>query len=237
MSVFIATPEQTEIVYPESDGQPIGENTVQFHWIVLIKQGLESVFRDRGDVFVAGDLFWYPVEGNPKIRVAPDAMVVIGRPPGHRRSYLQWKEDGIAPQVVFEVQSPGNRTWELEQKLLFYETHGVQEYYLYDPEFNELSGWQREGNELVGIAPMNGWKSPQLGIRFDMSGPELRIVRPDGHDFVTYAELEEQRDQITQERDQITQERDQIAQDRNLARQEVERLAARLRELGVDPEA
>ena len=230
MSVFIATPEQTEIVYPESDGQPIGENTVQFHWIVLIKQGLESVFRDRGDVFVAGDLFWYPVEGNPKIRVAPDAMVVMGRPPGHRRSYLQWKEEGIAPQVVFEVQSPGNRTWELEQKLLFYETHGVQEYYLYDPEFNELWGWRRQGSELVGIGSMNGWKSPLLGIGFDLTGPELRIVRPDGHDFVTYAELEEQRDQITQERDQITQERD-------LAQQQVERLAARLRELGVDPEA
>jgi Uma2 family endonuclease len=230
MSVFIATPEQTEIVYPESDGQPIGENTIQFHWIVLIKQGLESVFRDRRDVFVAGDLFWYPVEGNAKIRVAPDAMVVIGRPPGHRRSYLQWKEEGIAPQVVFEVQSPGNRTWELEQKLLFYETHGVQEYYLYDPEYKELSGWQRQGDELVGIAPMNGWQSPHLGIRFEMSGPELRIVRPDGHDFVTYAELEEQRDQIAHERDQI-------AEDRDLARQEVERLAARLRELGVDPEA
>jgi hypothetical protein len=70
-----------------------------------------------------------------------------------------------------------------------------------------------------------------------MSGPELRIVRPDGHDFVSFAELEDQRDQIAQQRDQIAQDRDQIAQDRNLARQEVARLAARLRELGVDPEA
>ncbi len=223
MSVFISTPKQTDVVYPESDGQPIGENTVQFHWIVLIKQGLESVFRNRPDVFVAGDLFWYPVEGNPKIRVAPDAMVVLGRPQGHRRSYLQWEEDGIPPQVVFKVQSPGNRTWELEQKLLFYENYGVQEYYLYDPDFNELSGWQRQGSELVAIASMNGWKSPLLGIGFDMSGPELRIIRPDGHDFVSFAELEDQRDQIAQERD--------------LARQEVERLAAKLRELGVDPEA
>lgn len=57
MSVFIAAPKQAEIVYPESDGQPIGENTIQFHWIVLIKQGLESVFRNRADVFVAGNLF------------------------------------------------------------------------------------------------------------------------------------------------------------------------------------
>ncbi|MBV8487092.1 MAG: hypothetical protein JO161_02320 [Planctomycetaceae bacterium] len=47
---------------------------------------------------------------------------------------------------------------------------------------------------------------------------------------MSYAELEEQRDRIAHERDQI-------AQDRDLARQEVERLTARLRELGIDPDA
>src|SRR4051812_16027135 len=118
MSVSNSTPKQSGIIYPESDGQPIAENTVQFRWIVTIKEGLDSLFRDRADVFVAGDLFWYPVEGKPKIRVAPDMMVVLGRPKGDRRSYLQWEEGGIPPQVVFEVLSPGNRTWEMEQKLL-----------------------------------------------------------------------------------------------------------------------
>jgi hypothetical protein len=76
-----------EIIYTESDGKPMADNTKQFEWIVKIKEGLEILFNDAPDVFVAGDFFWYPVEGNNKIRVAPDAMVVFGRPKGHRGSY------------------------------------------------------------------------------------------------------------------------------------------------------
>jgi len=103
MSISITTPRRPAIVYPDSDGKPIAENTLQFEWIVTIKEGLDRAFHDRPDVFVAGDLFWYPVEGRPDICTAPDALVAIGRPKGHRGSYKQWEEDGIAPQVVFEV--------------------------------------------------------------------------------------------------------------------------------------
>ena len=81
------------IDYPETDGEPMAENTTQFEWIVTIKSGLDWVFRDSSEVFVAGDLFWYPVVGHPEIRQAPDVMAVLGRPKVHRRSYLQWEED------------------------------------------------------------------------------------------------------------------------------------------------
>ena len=90
-----------EIVYPESDGQPMADNTKQFRWIVTIEGGIDALFKDDPNVFVAGDLLWYPVEGQPTIRMAPDAMVVFGRPKGDRGSYQQWREAGIAPQVVF----------------------------------------------------------------------------------------------------------------------------------------
>ncbi|MFM8294463.1 MAG: Uma2 family endonuclease, partial [Microcystaceae cyanobacterium] len=80
------------IIYPDSDGQPMAENTLQFEWIVIVKENLELLFGDRPDVFVAGDLLWYPVEGNNKIRRAPDAMVALGRPKGYRGSYKQWEE-------------------------------------------------------------------------------------------------------------------------------------------------
>ena len=42
--------------YPESDGQPMAENTEQYEWLVKIKENLEILFADREDVFVAGDL-------------------------------------------------------------------------------------------------------------------------------------------------------------------------------------
>jgi len=47
-------------------------------------------------------------------------MVAFGRPKGDRGSYQQWKE-GIAPQVVFEVRSPGNSQTEMDKKLVFYD--------------------------------------------------------------------------------------------------------------------
>ncbi len=94
------------IIYPERDGKRMSDNTEHFNWIVKIKENLEGLFADRPDVFVAGDLLWYPVEGNNKIRTAPDTMVAIGRPKVKRGSYRQWEEGNIAPQVVFEIQTP-----------------------------------------------------------------------------------------------------------------------------------
>ena len=94
MSTTFTQPPQSTIDYPDDDGQPMSENTLQFKWIVMIKEGLETLFRHDPNVFVAGDLLWYPEEGKPKIRQAPDAMVVFGRPKGDRGSYRQWEEGG-----------------------------------------------------------------------------------------------------------------------------------------------
>jgi hypothetical protein len=41
---------------------------------------------------------------------------------------------------------------------------------------------------------MNGFVSPRLGIRFDTSGAELVIARPDGERFLTFQELRDERD-------------------------------------------
>ncbi len=54
----------TEIIYPDSDGQPMADNTLQFRWITTIKTNLDWLFRQQSDVFVAGDLLWYPVEND-----------------------------------------------------------------------------------------------------------------------------------------------------------------------------
>ncbi len=190
----LATPYPKPLIdYPDSDGQPMAENTLQFEWIVVLKENLDLLFSDRPDVFVAGDLLWYPVEGNNKIRRAPDVLVVFGRPKGYRGSYQQWEEEGIAPQVVFEVLSPGNRLQEMAEKFEFYQTYGVEEYYLYDPEAVELSGWLRQGGQLQPIATLNQWVSPRLGIRFDLRDEQLVIHTPQGDTFLTFAELDRRR--------------------------------------------
>ena len=50
-----------KIIYPDCDGQPMAESTEHYQWIVTITGGLESLFKSDRDVFVAGDLLWYPV--------------------------------------------------------------------------------------------------------------------------------------------------------------------------------
>ncbi len=206
---------KSEIIYPERDGNSMSDNTTQFRWITTIKSNLDWLFAKDEQVFVAGDLLWYPLENNNKKRQAPDIMVVFGRPKGDRGSYQQWKENNIAPQVVFEIISPGNTQKEMNKKLLFYEHHGVEEYYIYDPEKNDFSGLLKNEQELEVIEDIDNWISPRLGIRFQLAEPELIIYYPDGQSFSSYSE----------EKDKAEQER-----------QRAEKLAAKLRELGINPE-
>ena len=194
----------------------MADNTKQFRWIVTIQGGLDALFKNDPNIFVAGDLFWYPVEGDNTIRKAPDVMIVFGRPKGDRGSYQQWQENNIAPQVVFEILSPGNRLTEMLNKMRFYERYGVEECYIYNPEGAELSGYLlRSGEELREIDPIAGWMSPRLGVRFELSSEGLELYRPDGQKLATYVELDQQRE---------------------LAQQRAERLAAKLQELGIDPD-
>jgi Uma2 family endonuclease len=200
------------VIYPDSDGKPMADNTKQFEWIVTIAGGLQALFADNPNVFVAGDLLWYPVEGDNKTRIAPDALVAFGRPKGHRGSYQQWEEGGVAPQVVFEVLSPGNTRREMTEKLAFYDRYGVEEYYLYDPDNGRLQGWWRQGGRLVEIAQMRGWVSPWLGVRFELEGMDLCLIRPDGRRFAGYVEMDQRAESAEQRAEQEAQRAEQEAQ-------------------------
>ena len=251
------TTTQQNIVYPDSDGQPMADNTIQFRWIQTIYHNLAWLFADNREVFVAGDLLWYPVEGDNKTRQAPDVMVVFGVEKGDRGSYQQWKEKGIAPQVVFEIRSPGNRQKELDRKLLFYDRYGVEEYYLYDPDRNDLSGWLRTQGRLDMIEAVENWVSPRLEIRFALSEEILQLYRPDGQRFLTPIEVEQQLQQERLRAEQVTteleqerlrseqeqlraeQERqrvEQITTELEQERQRAQRLEQLLREAGIDPD-
>ncbi|TPX27598.1 Uma2 family endonuclease [Cylindrospermopsis raciborskii] len=216
----------SEIVYPESDGEPMADNTRQFTWIVKIKENLEILFKYNADVFVAGDLFWYPVKGSNKIKLAPDTMVVFGRPKGHRGSYRQWEEDNIPPQVVFEILSPGNTQDEMDKKKLFYLKHGVEEYYVYDPDRISLEVSIRENNSFKEIKDFSVWTSPRLNIRFDMTGDELVIYYPDGGRFLSPVELSNYAEQENQRAERETQraEREKLLKEQETQRAEREKL-------------
>ncbi|BAZ06315.1 Uma2 family endonuclease [Calothrix sp. NIES-3974] len=210
-----------DLYFPDSDGKPMADNTEQFKWIVLIKENLEILFANDPNVFVAGDLLWYPVKSRIISPVAPDVMVVFGRPKGRRGSYKQWQEDNISPQVVYEILSPSNNLEEMERKLEFYQTYGVEEYYQYDPDRYELKGWLRQGEQLIPIAHIDGWTSPRLGVSFSIDNHELIIYRPDGTPFLTPVELEQK---AQQERLRAEQERLRAEQERLRAEETMQQL-------------
>jgi len=225
----------------------MSDNTLQYQWIVTIQGGLDSLLGD----FVGGNLLWYPDPTTDKIRMAPDVLVALGRPKGHRGSYKQWLEGGVAPQVVFEVLSPSNTRPQMDDKRRLYQRHGVREYYELDPHNNRLRGWRRGGDLLIEIANMDGWTSPLLQIRFFLGQTEPRIEHPDGSPFLTFnqerrrAEQEHRRAEQEQLRaeqalQEVEQERLRVQQADARAEQErlrADRLAARLRALGIDPES
>jgi Uma2 family endonuclease len=211
-----------QIIYPSNDGQPMADSTIQYQWITTIKGGCDAIFKDDNNVFVAGDLLWYPLEGKPNLCQAPDVMVVFGRPKNERKSYRQWLEDNIAPQVVFEVRSESDSQTKMDKKLVFYNRYGVEEYYLYNPRDKDLSGWLRTDGLLDVVEAMSGWVSPRLGVRFEMGEQGLELYAPNGEKFVDYVELYQQRQEERQQKE--------------LAQQRAERLAAQLRAAGIEPE-
>jgi Uma2 family endonuclease len=216
----ISAQQLQEIIYPDSDGKPMADNTIQYQYIITIQVGLDRLFDQQPDVFVAGDLLWYPVKGRRDISAAPDVMVAFGRPKGDRGSYKQWEEGGLAPQVVFEILSPSNTATEMRSRRKLYARHGVEEYYEYDPDSGTLEIWQRSGDFFRLIAFEGEWRSPRLGVTLKVeTDGTLGVYGPDGRRF------EKPKDALSHADAEIAE-----------ARAEIARLTAKLRELGVEPE-
>jgi Uma2 family endonuclease len=242
----------------------MADNTLQDQWIDRIKGGLDALFRDDPNIFVASNLMWYPVEGNNRRRLAPDVMVAFGLPKGQRDSYVV-HEEGVSPQVFFEILSPSNRKRVMDFKRKIYELYGVEEYYVFNPYKIKLEVWLREDDAFRPIpeAETSGWVSPRLGIRFELA-EDMTIYAPDGRPFLDYAEVARERDESERQANEerrlraeserkADEERHRADEERRLrveserkadeerrrrleSNERAERLAARLRELGIDPD-
>jgi Uma2 family endonuclease len=230
-----ASPRPALVVYPESDGKPMSDNMKQRRWIMRLHGNLLIRHANDPDVLVTADLLWYAVEGFPEVRAAPDVMVVFGRPKHDRGSYLQWLEDDVAPQVVFEILSPGNDYAEMQDKYNWYEEFGVEEYYVFDPNRpDRLFVYLREGAIFRPVKSPHGFVSPRMGIRFDLSGPEMEVFYPDGRRFLDVQELDALRAEAERRAaDALKQaaEADKRATDADKRAAEAERLRKREREL------
>jgi Uma2 family endonuclease len=212
----------------------MAESDYQRPYIAYGTEVLDIFFANRPDVYVSGNVLMYYEEGNPKASVAPDVFVVFNRPKGKRTSYKVWQEDNQCPSFVLEITSKSTLSEDQGIKRGLYAFLGVPEYFQYDPSADylepPLQGYRLvDGNYLPLPAmplPDGGLSvnSEILGLALHLEQGELRFYNPKtGEKLLSHAEAEAAR--------QTAEAARQTAEDR------AERLAARLRELGIDPDA
>lgn len=177
----MSIPLSREIVYPESDGKPMGETELHRQEITYVIEALAHRFREAADVYVNGDMFLYFEEGNPRAVVCPDVMVVPGSSKAVRRTWKTWNEGGRLPSFVVEVTSRDTRSEDLGKKKDLYERLGVEEYFLYDPLEEYLSprlrGFRRVGECFQPVRPRRDGSldSQTMSVTFRPEGDRLRL--------------------------------------------------------------
>ena len=225
-----------EIVYPDTDGQPMGET--EFHVVATLHlyDALRHFFRNTPDVYVIADMFLYYEEGNPRANKAPDVMVVKGVEKRKRRTFKTWEEHA-APCVIFEVTSKSTMVEDMISKSMLYASLGVREYFLFDPlqEYldNSLMGFRLEGNEYVAMQPDEDGLlfSQELGVALTVQEHLVRILDPHTHQPVPA--LDEAVAKAEQEAQRAEQEAQRAEQERRraeVAEVEIARLRAMLKD-------
>ena len=77
---------------------------------------------------------------------------------------------------------------------------------------------------------MNGWVSPLLEIRFELTENTLEIYRPDGRRFLTPVEMDQLREQERQEKELAQAQTEQERQEKELAQAQAQQERQRAEE-------
>ena len=189
------------VYYPSSDGKPMAETGIHVHALLMLYHLLQIFYKDRSDVLVTGNQFWYWEKGNPKARRAPDVMVVQGvpkEPP--RRSYRMWLEGNTLPAAIFEMSSRKTIEMDLGVKFQLYERLGVHEYFMFDPDRRvlrpALQGYRLIGGKYEQIPSVDETLESDLGLRLHIEDKILRLVDVRTGDLVLFPseEAEQERE-------------------------------------------
>ena len=227
------------------DGEPLETHRHRLAMNLLI-DSVEVTLSHREDYFVGGNMFVYYSRDQAMNRDfrGPDCFVVLGVPGDReRRGWVVWEEEGRYPNIIVELMSPSTARVDLTQKKDLYEgTFRTPEYFVYDPFKPEsLRGWRlNSDNGYQELEPNeNGWLwcsqlQHWLGLWSGRIHREravwLRFYTPQGELVQLPREVERQRAEAERQRAEVERQRAEAE------RQRAERLAAKLRELGVNPE-
>ncbi|MEJ1933464.1 Uma2 family endonuclease [Nostoc sp. NIES-2111] len=215
MTSALSPNQRAEVFYPSSDGEPLAESYAHLCVLLATLEILRQYLQGQQATVLANQFLYYS-QGFPKLRVAPDVMVIFNVAPGGRDNYKVW-EEGQVPSVVFEMTSAGTKNHDQEFKKTLYEQLGVKEYWLFDPRGEWVQG-QLQGYRLRNdvYELITDSRSEPLGLRLQAEGELIAFYQEDtGEKLLNPTEQ---------------------AQALREAQQQVEQLKQRLRSLGVDPE-
>lgn len=227
--------ETTPIFYPSADGTPVAETYDHLYALLTTLEVLKQYLADRQATVLANQFLYY-AQGFPKLRTAPDVMVIFDVASGGRDNYKIW-EEGQVPVVIFEMTSKSTQDHDKSFKKTLYEQLGVQEYWLFDPKGEwieeKLQGYRLRGETYELITDS---RSEPLQLRLIVEGKLIGFYREDsGQKLLIPDELVQALQQEIQARllaeEQAEQERqraEQERQQRELAQQQMAQMEATL---------
>lgn len=209
-----------DVIFPPgdlySDELPLETDLHRLQMTLLI-QCLEWLWQNRNDFYASGNLtiYYSPRQRKSEDFRGPDFFVVLGTERKHRKSWVVWEEDGKYPNLIIEILSDStSNTDKGLKKQIYQDTFRTPDYFWFDPETLEFKGFHLLDGEYQPLQPNpQGWLwSQQLGLYLGVYHENLRFYTPEGELVPTPEEVAQQEMQRS------------------------DRLAAKLRELNIDPD-
>ena len=217
-------PSSKNLIY--EDGIPMETDWHRAAMNLLIEI-IAYFWRHRKDFYVGGNMFVYfdPDQIKKRNFRGPDFFVVNGVADSSRwrDAWVLWEEDGLAPSIVIELTSSSTEADDKGPKKEIYEQIlRVPEYFCYNPQTTELVGWRLQAGDYVKLQPDEQgrlWSEelelslgPWQGEYLSRPNRWLRFFDDEGNLILTEAEA--------------------AAEAHRAAEAEIERLKAKLKELG-----
>ncbi|NEO98298.1 MAG: Uma2 family endonuclease [Symploca sp. SIO2E9] len=203
-----------DVIFPPSDlysDEPPLETELHLRQIILLLKCLEWLWRDRNDFYVAGNLtiYYSPHQRKSEDFRGPDFFVVLGTQRKTRKSWVVWEEDGKYPNVIIEILSTNTADTDKGlKKQIYQDTFRTPDYFWFDPYTLEFAGFHLVDGEYQPLEP-----NPQGHLWSQQLGLYLGIDQNQLRFFTTEGKLVPTPEETA------------------------ERLAAKLRELNVDPDS
>ncbi|HLP87564.1 MAG TPA: Uma2 family endonuclease [Nostocaceae cyanobacterium] len=237
MTALLSVSSTPEIIYPSSDGQPVAETYDHLYVLLTTLAVLKQYLGDRQATVLANQFLYYS-QGFPKLRVAPDVMVIFDVAPGGRDNYKIW-EEGQVPKVIFEMTSAGTKDQDETFKKTLYAQLGVEEYWLFDPKSEwvekQLRGYRLQGETYL---PIEDQISQVLQLRLVAENKLINFYRLDtGEKLLIPDELAQALREEVLAKQEAQKQAEQERQRAEQAELQIQQLKARLKSLGVDPDS